>query len=233
MSIAQNIDEIKQRIDAAAKKSGRSGDEINLIAVSKTVEIPLIKEAAEYGLKDFGENRPQEIRDKSRLIENVSWHQIGQLQTNKIKYVAGKTKLIHSVDSLKLMEEIEKYCIQHNFTQNILLQVNISNEASKSGMDIGEVEKMLEFAEQMRCVKVKGLMTIGSLYADLEENKKYFEICNNLFVDISAKKYDNISMEYLSMGMSGDFETAIEMGSNMVRIGTSIFGKRNYNIGGI
>lgn len=230
MSIAQNIDEIKFRIDAAAKKSGRSGEDINLIAVSKTVDVPLIMEAVEYGLKDFGENRPQEIRDKSKVIENVNWHQIGQLQSNKIKYVAGKTKLIHSVDSLKLMGEIEKYCKQHDVLQDILLQVNISKESSKSGMDIDEVQKMLEFAEKMEGVKVKGLMTIGSLYADLDENKKYFEICNNLFVDISAKKYDNISMEYLSMGMSGDFEAAIEMGSNMVRIGTSIFGKRNYNI---
>ncbi len=230
MNIPRNIDEIKYRIDCAAKKSGRTGEDIKLIAVSKTVEIPLIMEAVDYGLTDFGENRPQEIRDKSRVIKAVNWHQIGQLQTNKIKYVAGKTKLIHSVDSLKLMEEIEKYCKAHEIVQDILLQVNVSKEISKSGMDIDEVEKMLETAAKMECVRVKGLMTIGSLYADLEENKKYFEICNNLFVDISAKKYDNISMEYLSMGMSGDFEAAIEMGSNMVRIGTSIFGKRNYNI---
>ena len=230
MSIAQNIIDVQARIEAAAKKSGRNAGDITLVAVSKTIEIPFIQEAVDFGLTEFGENRPQEIRDKSKLITNVNWHQIGQLQTNKIKYVAGKTKLIHSVDSSKLMEEIEKYCKAHNVTQDILLQVNISNEASKSGMDIDEVEKMLEFAEKLECVKVKGLMTIGSLYADLEENKKLFEICNNLFVDISAKKYDNISMEYLSMGMSGDFEAAIEMGSNMVRVGTSIFGKRNYNI---
>ena len=230
MSIAENIDEIKHRIECAAKKSGRNGEDINLVAVSKTVDIPLIQEAVDYGLTDFGENRPQEIRDKSKIIQNVNWHQIGQLQSNKIKSVAGKTKLIHSVDSLKLMEEIEKYCRAYGFSQDILLQVNISNEATKSGMDIDQVEKMLESAEKMECIKVKGLMTIGSLYADLDENKKYFEICNNLFVDISQKKYDNISMEYLSMGMSGDFEAAIEMGSNMVRIGTSIFGKRNYNI---
>ena len=230
MSITENIIEVQSRIEAAAKKSGRSAEDITLVAVSKTVEIPFIQEAVSFGLTEFGENRPQEIRDKSKIITNVNWHQIGQLQTNKIKYVAGKTKLIHSVDSSKLMEEIEKYCKAHEITQDILLQVNISKEESKSGMDIDEVEKMLEFAEKMECVKVKGLMTIGSLYADLDENKKLFEICNNLFVDISRKKYDNISMEYLSMGMSGDFETAIEMGSNMVRVGTSIFGKRNYNI---
>ena len=230
MSIKENILEIQSRIEAAAKKSGRNAEDITLVAVSKTVDIPLIMEAVDFGLTEFGENRPQEIRDKSKIIQNVNWHQIGQLQTNKIKYVAGKTKLIHSVDSAKLLEELEKYCRAHEITQDILLQVNISKEASKSGMDIDEVEKMLEFAEKMECIKVKGLMTIGSLYADLDENKKLFEICNNLFVDISAKKYDNISMEYLSMGMSGDFEAAIEMGSNMVRIGTSIFGKRNYNI---
>ena len=181
MSIAENINEIKYRIDCAAKKSGRCGDDINLIAVSKTVDIPLIQEAVDYGLKDCGENRPQEIRDKSKIIQNVNWHQIGQLQSNKIKYVAGKTKLIHSVDSLKLMEEIEKYCKVHGICQDILLQVNISNEATKSGMDIDEVEKMLEFAEKMECIKVKGLMTIGSLYADLDENKKYFNLKRGFF----------------------------------------------------
>ena len=230
MSIAENIIEIQNRIECAAKKSGRNAEDITLVAVSKTVDIPLIQEAVDFGLTEFGENRPQEIRDKSKIIQNVNWHQIGQLQTNKIKYVAGKTKLIHSVDSAKLLEELEKYCKAHEITQDILLQVNISQEATKSGMDIDEVERMIEFAEKMDCVKVKGLMTIGSLYADLDENKKLFEICNNLFIDISNKKYDNISMEYLSMGMSGDFEAAIEMGSNMVRVGTSIFGKRNYNI---
>ncbi|MBQ2284174.1 MAG: YggS family pyridoxal phosphate-dependent enzyme, partial [Clostridia bacterium] len=212
MSIKENILEIQSRIEAAAKKSGRNAEDITLVAVSKTVDIPLIMEAVDFGLTEFGENRPQEIRDKSKIIQNVNWHQIGQLQTNKIKYVAGKTKLIHSVDSAKLLEELEKYCRAHEITQDILLQVNISKEASKSGMDIDEVERMIEFAEKMECIKVKGLMTIGSLYADLDENKKLFEICNNLFVDISAKKYDNISMEYLSMGMSGDFEAAIEMG---------------------
>ena len=230
MSIAENIVEIQNRIKAAAEKSGRKAEDITLVAVSKTVDIPLIQEAVDFGLTEFGENRPQEIRDKSKIIQNVNWHQIGQLQTNKIKYVAGKTKLIHSVDSAKLLEELEKYCKAHELTQDILLQVNISKEESKSGMDIDEVDRMLEIACKMDCVKVKGLMTIGSLYADLDENKKLFEICNNLFVDISRKKYDNISMEYLSMGMSGDFEAAIEMGSNMVRVGTSIFGKRNYNI---
>ena len=230
MSIAENIVEIQNRIKTAAEKSGRKAEDITLVAVSKTVDIPLIQEAVDFGLTEFGENRPQEIRDKSKIIQNVNWHQIGQLQTNKIKYVAGKTKLIHSVDSAKLLEELQKYCKAHELTQDILLQVNISKEESKSGMDIDEVDRMLETACKMDCVKVKGLMTIGSLYADMDENKKLFEICNNLFVDISRKKYDNISMEYLSMGMSGDFEAAIEMGSNMVRIGTSIFGKRNYNI---
>lgn len=230
MSIAMNIDEIKQRIDCAAKKSGRKGDDITLVAVSKTVDIPLIQEAVDYGLTDFGENRPQEIRDKSKIIQNVNWHQIGQLQSNKIKYVAGKTKLIHSVDSVELLSELEKYCQSHNVTQDVLIQLNISNEETKSGIEISELDKMLNFADKLGFVKVKGLMTIGSFYADIDENKKYFEICNNLFVDISNKKYDNICMQYLSMGMSGDFEAAIEMGSNMVRVGTSIFGKRNYNI---
>lgn len=230
MSIAENIDEIKYRIDNAAKNNGRRGEDITLVAVSKTVDTPLIQEAVDYGLTDFGENRPQEIRDKSKIIKNVNWHQIGQLQTNKIKYVAGKTKLIHSVDSFQLLEEIEKYCAGHVVYQDVLIQLNISREETKSGIDKDELDKMLEFADSLNFVKVKGLMTIGSYYADIEENKKYFEICHKLFVDISGKKYDNICMQYLSMGMSGDFEAAIEMGSNMVRIGTSIFGKRNYNV---
>lgn len=230
MSIAQNIDEVKHRIDTAAEKSGRKGKDINLVAVSKTIEVPHILEAVKYGLADFGENRPQEIRDKSALIPNVSWHQIGQLQTNKIKYVAGKTRLIHSVDSEELLIGIEKYCEGHGVFQDVLIQLNISGEDTKSGIAAAELDKMLELAETFRFVKVKGLMTIGSAFASLDENKKYFEICHKLFVDISAKKYDNICMEYLSMGMSGDFEAAIEEGSNMVRIGTSIFGKRDYNI---
>ena len=230
MSIAKNVEEIRQRINVAAQKSGRCADDITLVAVSKTVGVPQIVEATLCGVTDFGENRPQEIRDKSKEVQNVNWHQIGQLQTNKIKYVAGKTKLIHSVDSLGLLEEIEKYCKTNDFVQDVLIQLNISGEQTKSGINVAELDKFLDFADSLTCVKVKGLMTIGSFYADIDENKKYFEICNNLFVDISSKKYDNICMQYLSMGMSGDFEAAIEMGSNMVRVGTSIFGERNYNI---
>ena len=230
MSIAQNIAEVKAKIDDAAKKSGRSGDDISLVAVSKTVDIPFIREAMDCGLVEFGENRPQQIRDKSKLLPEAVWHQIGQLQTNKIKYVAGKTKLIHSVDSIALMAEIEKYCKSNSVTQDILIQLNISGEATKSGIDVSALDEMLEFAATLQYVKVKGLMTIGSAFASEYENKKMFENCNNLFVDISSKKYDNICMEYLSMGMSGDFEAAILEGSNMVRIGTSIFGERNYNI---
>ena len=230
MSIAENIENVMYRIDCAAKKSGRKKEDINLVAVSKTVDVPYMLEAADCGVSDFGENRPQQIRDKSRFVKNVNWHQIGQLQSNKIKYVAGKTKLIHSVDSEKLLFEIDEYCKAHNLSQDVLIQLNISKEKTKSGMDVADLEKILESAANLKCTKIKGLMTIGSFYADISENKKYFEICNNLFIDISSKKYDNIDMQYLSMGMSGDFESAIEMGSNMVRIGTSIFGERNYNI---
>lgn len=230
MSIAENIENVMYKIDCAARKSGRKKEDINLVAVSKTVDIPYMSEAISCGITDFGENRPQQIRDKSKIIKNVNWHQIGQLQSNKIKYVAGKTKLIHSVDSKKLLFEIDEYCKNHNFSQDVLIQINISKEQTKSGMDISDIEEILESAEKLQCVKIKGLMTIGSFYADISENKKYFEICNKLFIDISSKKYDNIDMQYLSMGMSGDFEHAIEMGSNMVRIGTSIFGERNYNI---
>lgn len=230
MSIKTNAEEVRCRIKDAAEKSGRKADEITLVAVSKTVGVPSILEAKGCGLCDFGENRPQEIRDKSKLLDGVNWHQIGQLQTNKIKYVAGKVKLIHSVDSIHLLNELEKYCAAHETRQNILIQLNISGETTKSGIEVNELEKMLETAETMRFVKVKGLMTIGSAAAGRDENMKYFEICHKLFVDISSKKYDNICMEYLSMGMSGDFEDAILCGSNMVRVGTSIFGSRNYNV---
>lgn len=230
MSIADNIENVMYKIECAAKRSGRKKEDINLIAVSKTVDVPYMLEAVKCGISDFGENRPQQIRDKSEFIKDVNWHQIGQLQSNKIKYVAGKTKLIHSVDSEKLLFEIDEYCKTHGLSQNVLIQLNISKEQTKSGIYLSELEKILESAEKLKCTKIKGFMTIGSFYADISENKKYFEICNKIFVDISSKKYDNIDMQYLSMGMSGDFESAIEMGSNTVRIGTSIFGERNYNI---
>lgn len=228
MSIAENVEQIRARIARAAEKSGRRAEEIQLVAVSKTVEAERVLQAFACGLTDFGENRPQEIRDKAPLVPGARWHQIGTLQSNKIKYVAGKTALIHSVDSIALLEAISSYCAAHHCTQDVLIQLNLSGEATKSGIPAGMLDGMLERAAGLPCIRVRGLMTIGSAFLPLDENKKLFEICNKLFIDNSGKKDDNIYMDYLSMGMSGDFEAAIEMGSNMVRIGTGIFGHRNY-----
>lgn len=230
MSIAENIGVIREKIEKSALKSGRKPDEITLIGVSKTIDVLKIKEAVNCGIKILGENKPQELRDKFTQISDVHWHMIGHLQTNKVKYLIGKADLIHSVDSFKLIDEIDRIASLHNIVQDVLIQINISEQESKSGIRKDELDKYLEYAEKHNNIAVRGLMTIGSQYATEYELKKMFEICNKIFIDNKAKTYHNISMDYLSMGMTGDFEYAIEMGSNMIRIGSGIFGARNYNI---
>ena len=230
MSIAENIQNIKDKIAVSAKKSGRNFKDITLIAVSKTIDVGRIAEAVNSGITNLGENKVQELVDKYPQIQNVNWHLIGHLQTNKVKYIIDKAHLIHSVDSLKLAEEINSHAKRIEKTQNVLIQINISGETTKFGIPKNEVENLLESLQTLDNIRVCGLMTIPPAYATYDENKKMFEICNKLFIDIKAKNHHNICMEYLSMGMSGDFEVAIEMGSNIVRIGTGIFGERNYII---
>ncbi len=229
MSIKDNLAEVEKRITAAAEKSGRKREDITLVAVTKTHPAQMMNEAIELGVTDIGENKPQEIRDKFDNVLPVKWHLIGHLQTNKVKYVIDKVCLIHSVDSIKLMDEIERQAEKHNLDMDILIQVNISGEETKSGIPKEELEELLLHAGELNRVKVKGLMTIMPKVDKSITNILHFDNMRQLFVDIQQKKYDNVIMSYLSMGMSGDYETAIEYGANMVRVGSAIFGERDYS----
>lgn len=229
MSIEENLREVERRITVAAEKSGRRRGDITLIAVTKTHPAEMMNEAIKCGMTDIGENKPQEVRDKFADVLPVKWHLIGHLQTNKVKYVIDKVSLIHSVDSIRLMDEIERQAEKHNLTMDILIQVNISGEATKSGVSKDEVEELLVYAGKLSHVKVRGLMTVAPKTDNSVTNILHFDNIRQLFVDIQQKTYDNVSMDYLSMGMSGDYETAIEHGSNMVRIGSAIFGQRDYS----
>ena len=228
MSIAESIKAVREKIDKAARKSGRSIDDITLVAVTKTVPPERIKEAIECGVAVLGENRVQELLEKYDHLENVSWHQIGHLQTNKVKYIIDKVDLIHSVDSVKLAAEINEKAKQIGKIQDILIQLNISGEESKFGLAPENLENVIEEISCMNNIRVKGLMTIGAIGATEDELKKMYENCNKIFIDKQWKKYHNINMEIMSAGMSGDYETAIECGANMVRVGTAIFGARDY-----
>ena len=223
MSIAENIGKVRQNIKAACERSGRNYEDITILGVTKTVGIDDIMCAVNEGICDLGENRVQEFMEKYGKIPNVKWHIIGHLQTNKVKYIIGKTKLIHSVDTLKLAEEIERLSKRENVVTDILLEVNISGEKSKSGMSEDEILPILEKIEEFSCVKVRGFMTMAPKFASEDEIRQIFRKLYKIFVDISRKKYNNISMDYLSMGMSSDYTVAVEEGANIVRIGSKIF----------
>lgn len=229
MSIAENLAEVERRITAAAERSGRKREDITFIAVTKTHPPEIMNEAIDLGVADIGENKPQEVRDKYEFVKPAKWHLIGHLQTNKVKYIIDKVCLIHSVDSIKLMDEIERQAQKHNLTMDILIQVNISGEETKSGVKPEELELLLKHAQTLSHVKVEGLMTIAPKTDNPRENILHFDNIRQLFVDISQNAYYNVSMQYLSMGMSGDYETAIECGANMVRIGSAVFGARDYS----
>lgn len=230
--IKENLEDVKKRIAAAAEKSGRSAEDVTLVAVTKTHPVEMINEAISLGVTDIGENKVQEIMDKYEYVTpGVRWHLIGHLQTNKVKYIIDKVYMIHSVDSIKLMDEIERQAEKHGVDFiRILIQVNITGEESKFGIDSSELDAMLRHAEELKHIKVCGLMTIMPKFDSEFANRLHFRDINNKFIDISRNKYDNINMEFLSMGMSGDFEVAIEEGSNMVRVGTAIFGERDYSL---
>ncbi len=228
-SISENLKDIRSKIEAAAKKSNRSASDINLIAVTKTYSADMINEAIDNGVTDIGENKVQEIVEKYDSVKPVRWHLIGHLQTNKVKYIIDKVHMIHSVDSIRLMDEIERQAEKHNVKMNILIQVNISGEESKFGISPDELEELLIHAGELKNVKVCGLMTILPKIDTEISLRLHFVNIKHIFIDISDKKYHNVDMKYMSMGMSGDYEIAIEEGSNMVRIGRAIFGERNYN----
>lgn len=231
MSIAEKLKEVEERVAAAAQRSGRKREDITLVVVTKTHPASMMNEAIEAGAKDIGENKPQEVRDKYAEVLPAKWHLIGHLQTNKVKYVIDKCCLIHSVDSIKLMDEIERLAKQHEKIMDILIQVNISGEESKSGIDPSDLDELLSHAEKLTNVRVRGLMTIIPADTDQKSNAVWFKAMKELFDKTKENKagYKNVTMEYLSMGMSGDFETAIECGSNMVRVGSAIFGARDYS----
>jgi len=230
MSIAENLAQVKARVAAAAKACGRDEKDILLIGASKMNDADTVREAIAAGLPACGENRVQELRDKNAVgaYEGAELHFIGTLQKNKVKYLVGVVKLIHSVDSLELMEAISQRAEKLGLVQDILLEVNIGAEESKSGFSPEQVAPALENASRLPGIRVRGLMTIPPICVDGTENIPFFQLLKQLFVDNSEKKYDNVSMDFMSMGMSGDFEAAIACGSNMIRVGTAIFGKRAY-----
>jgi len=225
--ISENLENIKARIDAACKKSGRDPKDITLVAVTKTVDTDRIVKAISLGIKDLGENRVQELREKADIIkEDCRWHLIGHLQTNKVKYIIDKVSLIHSMDRLELAEEVQKRAEKLGITVPVLVQVNVAGEDTKFGISPEDTMEFVSQLGRMGNIKVKGLMTIAPLVDNPEKVRWVFENLRKLLIDISRERIDNIDMEHLSMGMSNDFEVAIEEGATMVRIGTAIFGRR-------
>jgi pyridoxal phosphate enzyme (YggS family) len=230
MSIKENIEAVRRNILTACQKSGRNPEDILLLAVSKTIDIPQIKEAVNEGLVELGENKPQEINRKYYEIDGVKWHQIGHLQTNKVKYIIDKVCLVHSLDSLKLAEEISKRAEAIGIKMDVLVEINIAGEEAKHGVKPEEAEQLAVEASKLPGICVKGLMTVAPFDETPENNRKYFRKMHNLFVDIAEKNYDNIDMKYLSMGMTNDYMIAVEEGANILRVGTGIFGARNYAV---
>ena len=232
MSIAQNVAKILSDIEKAAIAAGRDPKEITLCAATKMNDADRVREAISAGVRCCGENRVQELTTKlaDNAYEGAQLHFIGHLQTNKVKQVVGKVSLIQSVDSLRLLEAIEKEAAKQGICQDILLEINIGEEASKSGLQRDEIYGMLEKVAISSSLRVRGLMAIPPICQNPGDNNKFFEEMCNLSVDITAKKYDNVCMEILSMGMSDDYADAIAHGSTMIRVGTAIFGARNYAI---
>lgn len=229
MSIKSNIEYVNELKNAAAGKSGRTGEDVLLVAVTKLHSPEEINEAIDAGVTDIGENKVQEILDKYDKVKPVRWHLIGHLQTNKVKYIIDKVCLIHSVDSLHLAKEIDKRAAQHDLTMDILVQVNSAEEESKFGVTTEETDQLIEdIAQQCPNVRIRGLMCIAPFEENPDDAKPYFAQVKKIYDKYAAKKTDRIDFSYLSMGMTNDFEAAIEEGSNLIRVGTAIFGYRDY-----
>lgn len=258
--LKDNIIEVEKRIQQACDRVGRDRSEVTLIAVSKTKPISMIKDAYECGMRNFGENKVQELTKKHEELSetfdgSIYWHQIGHLQRNKVKYIVDKVSLIHSVDSLRLAQQIEKEAAKKNVLCDILIEVNVSGEESKYGVTLEEALPLIKEIGKLDHVRVRGLMTIAPNNENPEKNREYFKKLRELYVDIKTKNIDNDVKEkkwdklkkvglanenlecnfssyfnVLSMGMTGDFEVAIEEGATMVRVGTGIFGEREYNL---
>lgn len=228
--IKENLSEVQEKIAVACAKCNRDPKEVTLIAVSKTKPVPMLTKAYDLNVREFGENKVQELCDKYEILpKDIHWHLIGHLQRNKVKYIVDKATLIHSVDSLRLAEEIQKEAEKKQVTVPILLQVNVAKEESKSGFYSEELMDAAERIAALDRINIQGLMTIAPFVENPEDNRQFFSKLRQLSVDIKEKNIDNVSMNILSMGMTGDYEVAIEEGATHVRVGTGIFGARNYN----
>ena len=227
--LKENLEQVEKNIQEACERSGRKRSEVTLIAVSKTKPVETLQEAYDLGVRVFGENKVQELTEKyEALPEDIHWHMIGHLQRNKVKYIIDKAELIHSVDSIRLAEAIEKEAAKRNITANILIEVNVAREESKFGLMPEEIDEFVDKVSEFEHICVKGLMTIAPYVENPEENRPIFARLRKLSVDIAVKNAHNIIMSILSMGMTGDYQVAIEEGATLVRVGTGIFGERNY-----
>ena len=227
--IRENIDRVEERICAACRRAGRERSEVSLICVTKTKPVEMLQEAYDAGQRDFGENKVQEIcRKKPELPADIRWHMIGHLQRNKVRQLIGQAVMIHSVDSLRLAETISAEALRAGIRIPVLIEVNMAGEESKFGVAPEEVQELIRAAAQLEGIKISGLMTIAPYTEDPETNRPYFAGLRELAVDIGQKCIDNVSMSVLSMGMTGDFEVAIEEGATHIRVGTGIFGERIY-----
>ena len=229
--ISENIQSVEERIRAACARAGRSRDEVTLICVTKTMPVEDLRQAYDAGQRSFGENRVQEINDKfPQLPSDIQWHMIGHLQRNKVKYLMDKAVMIHSVDSAALAQTISKEAVKAGRIMDILLEVNAAEEESKFGLTCADVLPLIREIAPLPGIRICGLMTVAPFTDDPETNRVFFRKLRDLSVDIGRESIDNVSMHILSMGMTGDFEVAIEEGATHIRVGTAIFGKRNYNI---
>ena len=229
--IKENLKKVEARVENACRRAGRSPLDVTLIAVSKTKPVSMIREVMETGIVDFGENKVQELCDKTEQIpEKLNWHLIGHLQRNKVKYIIDKVSMVHSVDSVRLAEAIEKEAAKKDICMPVLIEVNVAGEESKFGLSVEEVLPFLEEISSYEHLQVKGLMTIAPFVANPEENREVFQKLKKLSVDIAAKNINNVNMSVLSMGMTNDYQVAVEEGATMVRVGTGIFGERDYSI---
>ena len=229
--LATNLQEVENKITEACKKANRSREDITLIAVSKTKPVSMLQDVYDLGIRDFGENKVQELADKSpTLPDDIRWHMIGHLQRNKVKQVIDKAVLIHSVDSVRLAETIEAEAAKKGIIVHILLEVNVAEEESKFGLKVDEVLPAIEQIAAMTHIRIDGLMTIAPFVENPEENRTVFARLQKLSVDIAKKNIDNVSVNILSMGMTNDYQVASEEGATMIRVGTGIFGERDYQI---
>ena len=227
--LKENLANVEKNIEQACKNAGRSRDEVTLIAVSKTKPVEMLQEIYDENIRDFGENKVQELCSKmEQLPSDIRWHMIGHLQRNKVKYIVGKVELIHSVDTYRLAEEINIQAKKQNVIVPILVEVNIAHEESKFGISAEDAILLVEEISKLENIRIKGLMTIAPYVENPEDNRLYFRKIKQLSVDITNKNIDNVFMDILSMGMTGDYMVAIEEGATMVRVGTGIFGERNY-----